>query len=207
MSDSPSYRTLQAPLRHEIAKIKGSRFLACIAPCQDRDAAASFVESIRREFHDARHVCSAWRLGLGDQDFRFDDDGEPNGSAGRPILQQIDGHGLSNCVVAVVRWFGGTKLGVGGLVRAYGQAAAEALGRAEIETVVLKERILVRFPYELSGPMQGLCAALDIQPSSSEYGTEVELSFDIPLADCERFVHEVTERSAARAQIERPESG
>lgn len=203
MSQPSEYRTLRAPSRHEISKIKGSRFLGCAAPVQTREEAAAFVAGLKREFHDARHVCSAWRLGAGPEDFRFDDDGEPGGSAGRPILQQIVGHDLQEVIVAVVRWFGGTKLGVGGLVRAYGDAAAQVLEHAEIGTVVRKERIQVRYAYELSSALEALQAAEQLRPVSADYGTEVQAVFEVPLPRVDSFITALTDRSAARAHIER----
>jgi uncharacterized YigZ family protein len=136
----PPYRTIAEGLRHEPPKTKGSRHIATIAPVATTAAAEAVVARVRDEMPDATHHAFAWRLRAGDGpsglSFRSSDDGEPSGSAGRPILAQIDGRELTDVVVVVTRYFGGTKLGVGGLVRAYGGAAAEALDLAEIVEVV-----------------------------------------------------------------------
>jgi len=116
-----SLDTLAAPARHEI-DVRHSRFLANAAPIASVEDAAAFVKQV--SVADATHNCWAWRLG---GDYRSSDDGEPAGTAGRPILAAIDGQGYDRIVVVVTRWFGGIKLGAGGLVRAYGGAAAECL--------------------------------------------------------------------------------
>ena len=122
---SETLSTLAQPCRHQ-EEIRKSRFLALAAPAESTEQALAFV----REAGDptATHNCWAWRIG---QDYRFNDDGEPGGTAGRPILQAIEGQAMDRVVVVVTRWFGGIKLGAGGLVRAYGGTAAECLRRAE----------------------------------------------------------------------------
>ncbi|WP_049620934.1 IMPACT family protein [Frateuria defendens] len=133
MSDTLS--TLAEPCRHQ-EEIKKSRFLALAAPVETPEQALAFV----REASDsaATHNCWAYRIG---QDYRFNDDGEPGGTAGRPILQAIEGQGIDQAVVLVTRWFGGVKLGAGGLVRAYGGTAAECLRRAARRPIVPMARL------------------------------------------------------------------
>jgi uncharacterized YigZ family protein len=111
--------------------VQGSRFVATAAAAADRRQAMAFVEEIRKEFFDATHTAFAYRLGPAGADQRAHDDGEPSGTAGKPILTAIERAGVTGVVVTVTRYFGGTKLGTGGLVRAYGGAAAEALAAAE----------------------------------------------------------------------------
>lgn len=196
------YRTLTRAFRGEIEVIKGSRFLALASPVADEDDAARHLSATRAEFPDASHHCQAWRLrGPGDR-FRASDDGEPSGSAGRPVLQQIDGHGVVDVSVIVVRWFGGTKLGVGGLMRAYGGAAGHALDEAPIATVLVKRRVEVHHPYACSGPVQGLLAAWDLEPREAAYGEDVALVFDIPLRDVDRFASEITDCTAGQARVQ-----
>ena len=111
-------------------KDNGSRFISFAFPVETEDEVKEIVGRLRKEYHDARHHCYAYRLGyLGDR-FRANDDGEPSGSAGRPILGQIDSRGLSDVLVVVVRYFGGIKLGIPGLIRAYKTSTAEALDKA-----------------------------------------------------------------------------
>ena len=121
-----TYLVLDGPSTASI-KIKGSRFIAEALPVSDVSEAEHALASIRKRDYDATHHCSAWRIGKKGETFRYSDDGEPNSSAGLPIFRQIEGKALTNTMVVVVRYYGGTKLGTGGLVRAYGDAAKEAL--------------------------------------------------------------------------------
>ncbi|MCL4166805.1 UNVERIFIED_CONTAM: hypothetical protein GTU68_015463, partial [Idotea baltica] len=181
--------------------VKGSRFLGLVSPIRNEDEAKDFLVRARKEFHDARHHCSAWRIGIDGKDFRSSDDGEPSGSAGKPILAMIEGRELSNVAVVVVRWFGGTKLGVGGLVRAYGQAAAEALDGAPQETVILRRTFVFRHTYEMSGPVQGLLNEYQFVPLRAEYGEAVQFELEIPLPLCDKFQADFVERTAGRGEI------
>lgn len=200
MSDE-SYRTLVGRSRHEIDKIKGSRFLATIAPIRAEEDAQALVAEIRREFHDARHHAWAWRLGAAGQRFRYSDDGEPSGSAGHPILQQLEGRELCDVVAVVTRWFGGTKLGVGGLMRAYGGAAAEALELAKVKSVVLTRRLVLEYGYEHSGPIEGLLSEFGLSPVSARYEAEVRLEIDVPRARVEACLRAFRDRTSGRGRV------
>ena len=127
--------TLAGPCRHQ-EEIKKSRFLALAAPVETSALALAFVQELADPA--ATHNCWAYRIG---QDYRFNDDGEPAGTAGRPILQAIEGQGMDRVVVVVTRWYGGIKLGAGGLMRAYGGTAAECLRRAERLPIVSMVRL------------------------------------------------------------------
>lgn len=196
-----SFSTLTGEYRVEIDKIKGSRFLGIAGPVRDEEAAKEMLQRARKQYHDARHHCSAWRLGIEGKEFRSSDDGEPSGSAGKPMLAMMEGRELVNVCVIVVRWFGGTKLGVGGLVRAYGQAAAEAMDGAPLEVVTLCRHFTFHHSYELSGPIQGLLNEFKYQPQDAAYGAEVQFDLQIPLARCEAFLAAFTERTAARGRV------
>lgn len=129
-------------------KEKGSKFLSFAIPVQSEEEVKRLLEQYRKDFFDARHVCYAWVLGPNRDASRCSDDGEPSGTAGRPIMGRLDSLGLTNILVVVVRYFGGILLGTGGLVVAYREATADALQQAEIVTKdVLLPRTL-RFPYE-----------------------------------------------------------
>lgn len=196
------FQTLGKGLRYEIDSIKGSRFLASAAPVADAEAALAFVERVSLEFHKASHNCWAYRLGPEGAEYRSSDDGEPAGSAGRPIHLQIEGHALTDTAVVVTRWFGGTKLGVGGLMRAYGGAAGQALDHAAIRTVLITRRVRVRFPYECSGAVQGLLAANALQPEEAEYGARVDMKLRITEDALPAFETELRDRTAGRASLE-----
>ena len=129
--------TLAAPCSHAV-EIKKSRFLAQAAPASSAETAMAFVDSLRD--NGGGHHCWAYRIG---QAYRFNDDGEPSSSAGKPILAAIDGQGFDHVVVVVTRWFGGIKLGVGGLVRAYGGTAAQCLQQAARQPIVHVTRMML----------------------------------------------------------------
>ena len=129
-------------------KDKGSRFLAFAEPVHSEDEVQQRLACYRKAYHDARHVCYAWMVGAERERFRMSDDGEPSGTAGRPIMGQINSRGLTNVLIVVVRYFGGILLGTGGLIVAYREAASDALDHtAIVQRDVLLTRTL-RFPYE-----------------------------------------------------------
>lgn len=127
---------------------KGSRFLSFALPVKDEEEIKEIISDYKKQYHDSRHVCYAYMLGAERKDFRVNDDGEPSGTAGRPILGQINSCELTNVLVIVVRYFGGVLLGTGGLVTAYKEAAANALNEAEIieETVDITADVYFEYP-------------------------------------------------------------
>ena len=140
------YLTIAAPAEAQYTD-KRSRFLAFALPVRDAAEARAAVADLQRRYHDARHVCWAYMLGSARTDFLSNDNGEPSGTAGKPILGQINSLGLSDVLVAVVRYFGGVKLGTGGLAVAYKTAAAEALQAAVIEERIMTADFRVSVPY------------------------------------------------------------
>jgi uncharacterized YigZ family protein len=195
------FRTIAGPVRHEIDRIKGSRFIADIAPVGSADEALRQVSDAQSVFHDARHHCWAYRLGNDGEIFRSSDDGEPSGSAGRPILSQIEGHDLTNVVVVVTRYFGGTKLGVGGLVRAYGAATADGLKQAKIRVITVTREFTIDYPYECSGAVQHLIALEGISPLLAEYGTAVRVRIAVPIGRVDEFLIRLRDATSARAIV------
>lgn len=132
-------------------KEKMSKFLSFAVPCATAAEALDIVRRYRNEYCDARHCCWAYMIGPGRQEFRSNDDGEPSGTAGKPILGQINSFGLTNLVVIVVRYFGGIKLGTSGLIEAYRTAAQEALSAAPVEERLVEDELTVAFEYPLMG--------------------------------------------------------
>ena len=128
-------------------KDNGSRFIAQAYPVESEEEVKEIVGSLKKEYHDARHHCFAYRLGLDGSRWRANDDGEPSGSAGRPILGQIDAAGLSDILVVVIRYFGGIKLGIPGLIRAYKTSTADALAQATVVEQVAGKDYRLSFPY------------------------------------------------------------
>ena len=145
--------TLATPATHAI-EIKHSRFIAHAAPVESAQAALAFIARVADA--DATHNCWAYRIGA---DYRSSDDGEPAGTAGRPILAAIEGQGYDRVVAVVTRWYGGIKLGAGGLVRAYGGAAAECLRQAERRPLVVLKRLVVHCPFEDMGSVHAALAS------------------------------------------------
>lgn len=147
MADLPdSFHTLSVPSSGEF-KDRGSKFLAYACPVCTEEEAMAQVEALRKEHFKARHHCFAWRLGLDGQRFRANDDGEPSGTAGRPILGQIDAAGLTDVVVIVVRYFGGTLLGTSGLIQAYRESTADALHRATVVEKIVQDHFRISVDY------------------------------------------------------------
>ena len=197
-----SYKTISAPCEHEIDKVKGSRFLGFVLPVKTEEEALEQIGILHKRYHDARHWCWAWRLGRGREEFRYQDDGEPSGTAGRPILQEIDARELTDTLVVVVRYFGGTKLGTGGLARAYGDAARAVLDDADILRVRIDRQVLAEFGYEDTAAIQGLMHHFGQQPIDATYGERTKLRFSIPTAQARKFAEAVTEATSGRARIE-----
>ncbi len=193
-----TYRTLARSERTEIKKIKGSRFIAHGFPFAGEEHLAAEIQRLRDEFREANHHCYAWREG---ERFRYRDDGEPSGSAGKPILQQIDGGGFDRVAVVVTRIFGGTKLGVGGLIRAYASAARELFDRAEIVEVVPYRVVTVTIPYEFSGSVASVANTFGVAAAGSEFGERVRQTFEVALGRVDAFVGALTDQTAGRAEI------
>lgn len=146
MADVSEYLTIAAPAQ-AVFREKMSKFIAFAIPAETAAQAREAIGRITSEYHDARHVCWAYMLGAGCSEFQWTDNGEPSGTAGKPILGQIRSLGLTNVAVAVVRYFGGIKLGTSGLIAAYREAARLALEAAEKVTRYEMSRITVLFPY------------------------------------------------------------
>lgn len=168
MQPLDTYRTL-AQTSEGLYKEKGSKFIARANPVQDEEAIKEILESLRKEFFDARHHCYAWILGPKGERYRANDGGEPNHSAGDPILGQIRSLELTNTLVVVVRYFGGTKLGVSGLIQAYRTAAAEALSANEIKEEVVRETLKLEYGYELTNEVMRLLSEYDMQVEDQQF--------------------------------------
>lgn len=163
-----SYLTIAAKAEG-IYKEKGSKFLAFAHPVESLDEVKELLEQYKKDFYDARHVCYAYMLGPDHEEFRANDDGEPSGTAGRPILGQINSNNLTNILVVVVRYFGGILLGTGGLIVAYKEATADAIQNAQIvERDVLHAHHL-RFSYEEMNNVMKSLKGLDAQIIAQGY--------------------------------------
>lgn len=191
-------RIVTQETRHEIAKIKGSRFIATAGPFTDEDALAAVIARLRDLYSEANHHCSAWRAG---DRFRANDDGEPSGTAGRPMLQQLDGRGLDQTFVVVTRIFGGTKLGTGGLVRAYSAAAGAVLDVAPMVEYVPTQRVRVTVPYELQGTVESVMTTHAVTRVDAVFAEAVTQVLAVPLDRLDVVLAELGERTAGRAVV------
>lgn len=151
-------------------KDNGSRFISLVFPVETEEEVKRIVSDVRKEYHDARHHCYAYRLGLDGDVWRASDDGEPAGSAGRPILSEIDSAGLKDILVVVVRYFGGIKLGIPGLVRAYRTSTADALSRAGIVEKVAGSWYRLEFDYSVMQDVMKVVKDLSLPQRSQDFG-------------------------------------
>ncbi len=202
-SSSPEiYKTIHSPVTAEI-KIKGSRFIATAVPAQSKKDAEDKLAQISKKFHDASHNCFAYRIGVRNAArYHSSDAGEPAGTAGQPILQVIRGVGLTNVLVVVTRYFGGTKLGIGGLIKAYTEATQEALKRAKILEVPILRRFQLRVDYgHINEVMRGI-NAFGAKVSASDYGEEVWLQVDVPAGKAPDFRNALVNGTAGQIKFE-----
>jgi uncharacterized YigZ family protein len=189
--------TLSAPVSHAL-EVKHSRFLARAAPVATPADALAFHAQIARE--PATHHCWAYRIG---QDYRSSDDGEPAGTAGRPILAAIDGQGFDQVIVVVTRWYGGIKLGAGGLVRAYGGAAAECLRTAPRVPLVAWHERVVEAPFDDLGALHAACAAHGAERLDETFDADgVRLRIRIPADSLDALALHLRDATRNRARID-----
>ena len=185
-------------------KVRGSRFLAEAIPVEDRSAAEGSLEVTRRRFYDATHHCYAYRIGPAGEVYRIHDDGEPGNSAGRPILAAIDRTPLTNVLVIVTRYFGGTKLGVGGLVRAYGEAAATALAGAGVQTRYLTTECSIRFDHPHISTVMRTVAALQVKILETAYDDQVTMRLEVRRGNAQKLAADLIEATHGQLTIDPP---
>lgn len=167
---------LSAPVEG-LYRDKGSKFLAYLYPIGKEEDVAALLETLRKSHPSARHWCYAWRLGEAGDKYRINDDGEPAGSAGRPILHALDGAQLTNVLGVVVRYFGGTLLGVRGLIDAYGGAVNDALTQAVVAPLTHWRSLKINCTYAAMAALQSIMNELHLKPQSASY-QETEVAFD-----------------------------
>lgn len=194
MSSPTSYRTLTSSVEAEI-EIKRSRFLSLLAPVADEDGAREVIAQRRAEHPKARHHCTAFVLDPDSRTRRFSDDGEPAGTAGAPILDVLVGHELTYVLAVVTRYFGGTLLGAGGLVRAYGDATSQAVAAARIVTHSQRVPVTVTVDYALAAAIDRMAHAAG-WTTESEYGAEVVVTVRIPPAELDAGLRSLADVSA-----------
>ncbi len=196
-----SFQTISDLYQAEIVE-KKSRFIATLAPVSTPEHAVDFIKEMKKKYWDARHNCSAYILGTKQQVMHSSDDGEPSGTAGKPILSVLSGHNLYNVVAVVTRYFGGTLLGTGGLVRAYSRSVEECISNAVLKKMIFASQIQINCSYNDVGKLQYMFAQNDVTLLSSEYSDSVRFQLLIPAEKETSFLKALTEATQSKALAE-----
>ena len=201
-----TFRTCDAP-SEAVTRVKGSRFLAILEPCRDRMAAQRRLEELRERYRDATHVCWAWRLLSEPEPGEASSDaGEPSGTAGVPILSALRSGDLWNMLGVVVRWFGGTKLGRGGLIRAYRGAMAAAVEEAEVVEEIRRRMLTVTVPVERIGDIHRVLSAFDVTyHDQSVDGTSAMIDLSVRVQDHDQLRERIVDATGGKGRISVPD--
>jgi uncharacterized YigZ family protein len=185
-----TYLTIKKP-SEGVFKDKGSKFLSFAFPVKTEEEVKEILASVRKQHHIANHHCYAFRLGADKQFFRSNDDGEPSNTAGKPILGQIQSKDLTNILIIVARYFGGTLLGVSGLINAYRQAANDALLNAEIVEEIVKEKYKIHFGYLHMNDVMKIIKDEKLEILSQSFELDCELTFAVRKNKAEKMVEQM----------------
>lgn len=196
-----TYRVLLSGGEGEIVE-KKSRFIATVRKVESEEEAVAFIEEMKKKYWDARHNCSAFVIGSRAELTRCSDDGEPSGTAGRPMLEVLLGEEIRNIAVVVTRYFGGVLLGTGGLVRAYTQAVKAGLANCSTGSMVHGYDILLNTDYNSIGKVLYLLGQYGLEPVDSDYGVDVTLQIRLAAEVAERLKKELTEATSGRINFE-----
>lgn len=169
-------------------KDKGSKFHAFAFPVQNEDDVKEILTHLKKEHHSARHHCYAWRLGTEDISFRANDDGEPSSTAGKPILGQLQSFNATNILIVVVRYFGGTLLGVSGLINAYRSAAADALKNAEILQKLIEKEVILDFTYNELAEVMNVTKQENLTILNTRFEERCNLTFSVRKSEFEKVI-------------------
>jgi uncharacterized YigZ family protein len=189
--DSDTYRTIKSPAEG-IYKEKGSRFVSFALPFSEQEEIKPIIDKIRKEHHEARHHCYAYMIGPDRSIWRANDDGEPSGTAGRPILGQINSHALTNILIVVSRYFGGTLLGVSGLINAYRTAAASAIQNAQVIELTLQEYYEITYPYISMNDVMRILKEENIGQSEQSFDLECRILLNFRVSLKERALNRLS---------------
>ena len=194
------YRTIEADAE-ALFKEKSSKFLCFAYPVTTEEQIRERLEVLYKKYYDATHHCYAWRLGPRGKTFRANDDGEPSSTAGKPILGQLLSHEITDCLIVVVRYFGGTKLGVSGLIEAYKTSAAEVIAAAEVVERTVDDRIEVRFSYMAMNEVMRIIK--DMQPKIVEqcFDNLCTMTLTIRQSQSEQLLTRLSKVEGAQAEI------
>lgn len=189
-----SFTSIASP-SEGLFKDNGSRFIALAYPVETEEEIKDILNSVKKEYFDARHHCYAYRLGYKGDRFRANDDGEPSSSAGKPILNQILSSDLSDILIIVVRYFGGIKLGIPGLIRAYKTSAADAISNATLVEKIATSRYVISFGYMEINAVMKTIKEMGITPSGQSFDMTCSMTLNVRLSQCQAFEKAVSDIS------------
>lgn len=181
MLDNFVYKTIDSAITDALLKIKGSKFYGLIYNVNNEQEVKGYIKLSETLYPNATHYCYAFRIGISGELYRVNDDGEPSGTAGLPIYNQLLSYGLTNVLLIVVRFFGGTKLGVGGLIKAYKESAQYTIESAKIISKELSEKYELIFDYTYQSSIMTLLKKLTIEILSSIFSDECNLTIEVPM--------------------------
>ncbi len=186
-STSDVFKTIAMPIEEVLHKEKKSKFYGYAFPVQNEDEIKSILEKLHKKHHTANHVCYAWQLGIFNPRYRANDDGEPNNSAGLPIYGQIQSYDVTNILVAVARIFGGTKLGIGGLINAYKTTAQLTLEGASIIELTVKENFMLIFDYHIMDKVMRIIKQHQLEVISQKMEIHCEVIVSVRKNDADKL--------------------
>ena len=189
--ESDSYKTIRSTSQG-IFKEKGSRFIAIAYPVSDQKEIKPIIDALKKEHHEARHHCFAYMLGKEREIWRVNDDGEPSGTAGRPILGQINSAELTNILIVVIRYFGGTLLGVSGLINAYKSAAALAIENAEVIELTMQEFYEICYPFISMNDVMKILKEENVSKSEQSFDLECSIKINFREAAKEKILNRLS---------------
>lgn len=199
INSSDSYKSISQPSTG-IYKELGSKFLSFAYPVANEEEVKEIIATLRKEYHDARHHCFAYRIGAEGEHWRANDDGEPSSSAGKPILGQLLSFGVSDVLIVVVRYFGGTKLGVPGLIRAYRSAAADALSNADVVEKIAGREIGFTFEYLKMNDVMKLLRDFSAEILEQDFDNFCKIRIRVRRGNYERLIAEISELAVKNEQ-------
>ena len=197
-----TYKTIKENSQHEIDKIKGSRFIGTMIKVSDKKEAESELELIRKKNYNATHNCFAYIVGTEtDLVSRFGDDGEMSGTAGKPMMLVLGSSGITNVLLIVTRYYGGTKLGTGGLIKAYTQASKEVISHSEIIDIEIKDEVGFNYDYDYTSMVMNMINRYEANIVEEKYGDNANVRIKINKAFVQNFTDEIFDKSSGKIKV------
>ncbi len=200
MESKDCYLTIAAEAE-AVCKERSSKFLAFAYPVTDEERIKEILDSLRKRYYDATHHCYAWRLGAYGESFRANDDGEPSGTAGKPILGQLLSHDITDCLIVVVRYFGGTKLGVSGLIQAYRESAQAVIAECEIIEKTVDTNIRVEFSYIVMNDIMRIVKEENPRIATQNFDNLCSMTLSIRQSRAEGLIGKLNKISGATTEV------